>query len=251
MQRVVLRLLAAPMALLICVSVLADEVQVAVAANFTAPMKLIAAEFEKDTGHKAVLSFGSTGKLYAQITNGAPFDVFLAADDVRPARLEKEGAAAAGGEFTYATGKLVLWSARPGVVDDQGKVLKTGAFSHLAIASPKLAPYGEAAMETMKKLGLLENLQSKLVQGESIGQAFSFISSGNAELGFIALSQIYEGGKIKSGSAWIVPENLHGPIRQNAVLLRRARDSKAAMQLMAFMQSDKAKAVIRLFGYEP
>lgn len=251
MQKIVSRLLVAPLALVISVSALADEVQVAVAANFAAPMKVIAADFEKETGHQAVLSFGSTGKLYAQITNGAPFDVFLAADDVRPARLEKEGAASAGSDFTYATGKLALWSAQPGVVDDQGSILKAGTFRHLAIASPKLAPYGDAAMETMTKLGLIENLRPKLVHGESIGQTFSFISSGNAELGFIALSQVVEGGKIKSGSIWIVPENLHSPIRQNAVLLRRARDSKAAMQLMAFIQSDKAKAVIRSFGYEP
>lgn len=251
MRKMVSRLLAASLALLISALALADEVQVAVAANFTAPMKLIAAEFQKETGHQAVLTFGATGKLYAQISNGAPFDVFLAADDVRSARLGKEGAAVAGSRFTYASGRLVLWSAQPGVVDDQGEVLKTGSFKHLAIAAPKLAPYGAAAMETMTKLGLLENLQPKLVQGESIGQTYSFISTGNAELGFIALSQVLEGGKIKSGSAWIVPENLHRPIRQDAVLLTRAKDSKAAEQLLAFLKTDKAKAAIRSFGYEP
>lgn len=251
MRKMVSRLLAAPLALLISALALADEVQVAVAANFTAPMKLIAEEFEKDTGHKAVLTFGATGKFFAQITNGASFDVFLAADDETPARLEKEGAAVAGSRFTYASGRLVLWSAQPGVVDDQGEVLKVGIFKHLAIAAPKLAPYGAAAMETMTKLGLLENLQPKLVQGESIGQTYSFISTGNAELGFIALSQVLEGGKIKSGSAWIVPENLHRPIRQDAVLLTRAKDSKAAAQLLAFLKTDKAKVAIRSFGYEP
>ncbi len=251
MQRIVLRLLAAPMVLLICVSALADEVQVAVAANFTVPMKLIAEEFEKDTGHKAVLTFGATGKFFAQITNGAPFDVFLAADDETPARLEKAGAAVAGSRFTYATGKLVLWSAQPGVVDEQGEVLKVGIFKHLAIAAPKLAPYGAAAIETMTKLGLLASLEPKLVQGESIGQAYSFVSTGNAELGFIALSQVYEGGKIKSGSAWIVPENLHRPIRQDAVLLTRAKDNQAAARLVAFLKTGKAKGVIRSFGYTP
>lgn len=251
MQRIVLRLLAAPMVLLICVSALADEVQVAVAANFTAPMKLIAEEFEKDTGHKVVLTFGATGKFFAQITNGAPFDVFLAADDETPARLEKAGAAVAGSRFTYATGKLVLWSAQPGVVDEQGEVLKVGIFKHLAIAAPKLAPYGAAAIETMTKLGLLASLEPKLVQGESIGQAYSFVSTGNAELGFIALSQVYEGGKIKSGSAWIVPENLHRPIRQDAVLLTRAKDNQAAARLVAFLKTGKAKGVIRSFGYTP
>lgn len=251
MRKIVSRLLAAPLALLICLSALADEVQVAVAANFTAPMKLIAAEFQKETGHKAALTFGATGKIYAQITNGAPFDVFLAADDEAPAKLEKAGVAVAGSRFTYATGKLVLWSAQAGVVDERGEVLKAGNFKHLAIAAPKLAPYGAAAMETMTKLELLASLEPKLVQGESIGQAYSFVSTGNAELGFIALSQVVEGGKIKSGSAWIVPENLHSPIRQDAVLLTHAKDNKAAAQLVAFLKRDKVKAVIRSFGYEP
>jgi len=230
---------------------MADDVQVAVAANFTAPMKLIASEFEKETGHKAVLTFGATGKFYAQISNGAPFEVFLAADDETPARLEKEGTAVNGSRFTYATGRLVLWSAQPGVVDAQGDVLKKGNFQKIAIAAPKLAPYGAAAVEAMGKLGLQAALEPKLVVGESIGQAFSFVSTGNAELGFVALSQVYEDGKVKSGSAWIVPANLHSPIRQDAILLAKARDNKAAIQLMAFLKTDKAKAVIRSFGYEP
>jgi molybdate transport system substrate-binding protein len=251
MSKTVLRWLPALCALLASAAALGDEVQVAVAANFTAPMKLIAADFEKDTGHKAVLTFGATGKFYAQITNGAPFEVFFAADDETPAKLEKEGAAVNGSRFTYATGKLVLWSAQSSVVDAQGEVLKKGDFKKLAIAAPKLAPYGAAAVETMNRLGLQVALEPKLVQGESIGQAFSFVSTGNAELGFIALSQVYEGGKIKSGSAWIVPESLHSPIRQDAVLLAKAKDSKAAAQLMAFLKTDKARAVIRSFGYEP
>jgi molybdate transport system substrate-binding protein len=251
MSKTVLRWLPALCVALLSAPALAEDVQVAVAANFTAPMKLIAADFEKDTGHKAVLTFGATGKFYAQITNGAPFDVFLAADDETPARLEKEGAAVGGSRFTYATGKLALWSAQPGVVDAQGEVLKKGDFKKIAIAAPKLAPYGAAAVETMNKLGLQAALEPKLVQGESIGQAFSFVSTGNAELGFIALSQVYEGGKIKSGSAWMVPDNLHSPIRQDAVLLAKAKDSKAAAQLMAYLKTDKARAVIRSFGYEP
>ena len=251
MSKTLLRWLAALCLALASGAVLAEEIQVAVAANFTAPMKLIAADFEKDTGHKAVLTFGATGKFYAQISNGAPFEVFLAADDETPARLEKEGAAVNGSRFTYATGKLVLWSAQPGLVDAQGEVLKKGDFKRIAIAAPKLAPYGAAAVETMNKLGLQAALEPKLVQGESIGQAFSFVSTGNAELGFIALSQVYEGGKIKSGSAWIVPDKLHSPIRQDAVLLAKAKDSKAAAQLMAYLKTDKAKAVIRAFGYEP
>ncbi|MES2398378.1 MAG: molybdate ABC transporter substrate-binding protein [Pseudomonadota bacterium] len=228
----------------------AEEVQVAVAANFTAPMKRIAADFEKDTGHKATLAFGATGRFYAQITSGAPFEVFLAADDETPAKLEKEGSAVNGSRFTYATGRLVLWSAQPGVVDAQGEVLKKNSFSKIAIAAPKLAPYGAAAIETMTKLGLMATLEPKLVTGESIGQAFSFISTGNAELGFVALSQVFEDGKIKSGSGWIVPENLHSPIRQDAVLLAKGKDNKAAVALIAYLKTDKAKAVMRSFGYQ-
>lgn len=229
---------------------LAADVQVAVAANFTAPMKIIAAEFEKDTGHKAVLSFGATGKFYAQIRNGAPFEVFLAADEDTPAKLEREGAAVRGSRFTYATGRLALWSAQPGLVDAQGQVLKNGGFGKLAIAAPKLAPYGAAALETMTRLGVLAALQPRLVTGESIGQAFSFVATGNADLGFVALSQVLENGKLASGSAWIVPETLHSPIRQDAVLLTRGKDSPAARQLMVFLQSDKARAVIRAHGYQ-
>lgn len=251
MSRPLLRCLLALSAALASVPVLAGDVQVAVAANFTAPMKIIAADFEKDTGHKAVLSFGATGKFYAQITNGAPFEVFLAADDETPKKLEQEGAAVRGSRFTYATGKLVLWSAQPGLVDAQGEVLKKGGFSKLAIAAPKLAPYGAAAVETIARLGLAASLEPKLVTGESIGQTFSFVFTGNAELGFVALSQVYEGGKIKSGSAWIVPETLHSPIRQDAVLLTKAKDNQAAQQFMAFLKTKKAKAVIRSFGYEP
>ncbi|MFN3570957.1 MAG: molybdate ABC transporter substrate-binding protein [Polaromonas sp.] len=229
---------------------LAADVQVAVAANFSAPMKIIAAEFEKDSGHKAVLSFGATGKFYAQIRNGAPFEVFLAADDHTPTKLEQEGGAVQGSRFTYATGRLALWSARPGVVDAQGEVLKKGGFGKLAIAAPQLAPYGAAALQTMTRLGVLAALQPRLVTGESIGQAFGFVATGNADLGFVALSQVLENGKLASGSAWIVPETLHSPIRQDAVLLTRGKDSPAARQLMVFLQSDKARAVIRAHGYQ-
>ena len=251
MSKTISRWLPALCAMFSSTAALAGDVQVAVAANFTAPMKQIAADFEKDTGHKAVLTFGATGKFYAQITNGAPFEVFLAADDETPAKLEKEGVAVNGSRWTYATGRLVLWSAQPGLVDAQGEVLKKGGFKKIAIAAPKLAPYGAAAVEVISKQGLQAALEPKLVQGESIGQAFSFVSTGNADLGFVALSQVYEGGKIKSGSAWIVPANLHSPLRQDAVLLVKAKDSKVAAQLMAYLKTDKAKAVIRSFGYEP
>jgi molybdate transport system substrate-binding protein len=228
----------------------ADEVQVAVAANFIAPMKLIVADFEKNTGHIAILSFGATGKFYAQITNGAAYEVFLAADEETPVKLEKNGFAVSGSRFTYATGKLVLWSAQLGLVDAQGDVLKKNTFSKLAIAAPKVAPYGAAAVESMTKLGLLATLEPKLVTGESIGQAFSFVATGNAELGFLALSQVYVGGKLKSGSAWIVPDHLHSPIRQDAVLLTKGKANKAALALVVFLKTEKAKTVIRSFGYQ-
>jgi molybdate transport system substrate-binding protein len=243
-------LLAAVLSVLLCAPGFAGEVQVAVAANFTAPMKAIAAGFEKETGHKAVLSFGATGKFYAQVRSGAPFDVFLAADDETPARLEKEGRAAAGTRFTYATGRLVLWSAKPGVVDGAGEVLRRDGLRNIAIAAPRAAPYGAAAMEVLDKLGLLAAVQPRLVQGESIGQAFSFVATGNAEAGFVALSQVHEDGKIRSGSAWVVPASLHSPIRQDAVLLAAGKDNPAAAALLAWLKGDKARAVIRSFGYE-
>ena len=228
----------------------ADEVQVAVAANFTAPMQQIAAQFEKDSGHKAVLSFGATGKFYAQIVNGAPFELLLAADDETPARLEKDGQGVPGSRFTYAIGKLVLWSADPALVDAKGENLKKGGFRHLALANPKTAPYGAAAVETMGKLGVLSTLQPLFVQGENISQTQQFITTGNAELGFVALSQVFKDGRITGGSAWIVPAGLYEPIRQDAVLLARGKDKPAAAALAAYLKGDKAKAVIRSFGYE-
>ena len=227
----------------------ADEVQVAVAANFTAPMQRIAADFEKDTGHKVQLAFGSTGKLYAQIRNGAPFEILLAADDTTPEKLEKEGAGVAGSRFTYAIGKLVLWSSQPGVVDDKGDVLKKGDFKHVAIANPKLAPYGAAAIETLAALKLLDAIQPRFVQGENIVQTHQFVATGNAELGFIALSQVMKDGKIAAGSAWIVPASLHQPIRQDAVLLDKGNGKAAAEALMKYLRSDQAAAVITSFGY--
>ena len=228
----------------------AAEVNVAVAANFTAPMKRIAEEFEKDTGHKAVLSYGATGRFYAQITNGAPFDVFLSADDETPARLEKEGVAVANSRFTYATGRLVLWSAKPGMVDEKAAVLLRNEFRYLAISAPKLAPYGTAAMETLTKIGMLPLLQAKLVTGDSTGQTFNMISSGNADLGFVAMSQVFEDGKLKSGSAWVVPAHLHSPLQQDAVLLKRGKSNPAALQLLTFMKSDQARAIMNSYGYE-
>ena len=231
-------------------SAMADEVQVAVAANFTLPMQRIAADFERDTGHKALMSFGATGRFYAQIKNGAPFELLLSADDETPTRLASEGAAVADSRFTYAIGRLVLWSAQAGVVDAQGAVLKAGSFRHLAIANPKTAPYGAAAVEVLTGLGLLDAVGPKLVQGENIAQAQQFVASGNAELGFVALSQVWRDGKLTSGSAWLAPTTLHTPIRQGAVLLNLGRDKPAALALLRYLQSDKARAVIRSFGYD-
>ncbi|MNQ68658.1 Molybdate-binding periplasmic protein precursor [compost metagenome] len=228
---------------------LAGEVQVAVAANFTAPIQAIASDFEKDTGHKLVAAYGATGQFYSQIKNGAPFEVFLAADDTTPAKLEKEGESVKGSRFTYAVGTLALWSAKEGYVDSQGQVLKHNDFQHLSIANPKAAPYGLAATQVMDKLKLSTALAPKLVEGQSITQALQFVSTGNAELGFVALSQVYKDGRISSGSAWIVPEQLHDPIKQEAVILNKGKDNPAATALVNYLRGPKAAAVIKSYGY--
>lgn len=244
-----LRKLTLTLALLAAGPLAADEVQVAVAANFSAPMQKIAADFEKDSGHTIRMVSGSTGKFYAQIKNGAPFDVLLAADDETPLKLEKEGAGVPGSRFTYAIGKLVLWSAKAGVVDDKGEVLKRGDFRHLALANPKLAPYGLAATETLAALKLTDALQPMLVVAENITQAQQYIATGNAELGFVALSQVIKDGRIAEGSAWIVPAALYSPIRQDAVLLDNGRGKAAAEALLKYLKGDKARAVILAYGY--
>ncbi|MFN4063162.1 MAG: molybdate ABC transporter substrate-binding protein [Parazoarcus communis] len=229
---------------------MAADVQVAVAANFTAPMQVIAAEFEKDTGHRAVLSFGSTGKFYAQIKNGAPYELLLSADSMTPEKLELEGAAMPSTRFTYAVGKLVLWSSRPDFVDSEGRVLYRGEFKHLALPNPKLAPYGAAALEVMKGMGVLETAQPKFVLGENLPQAYQFVVSGNAELGFLALSQVMKDGKLIGGSVWMVPADRYAPIRQDAVALTSAAGNPAATALLDYLKQEKAQAVIRTFGYD-
>ncbi|RKJ94499.1 molybdate ABC transporter substrate-binding protein [Alicycliphilus denitrificans] len=227
----------------------AGEVSVAVAANFTAPMQKIAAQFEQDTGHKAVLSFGATGKFYAQIKNGAPFGILLAADDTTPEKIAREGLGDGATRFTYAIGQLVLWSKQPGYVDAEGKVLQKTDWQHIAIANPKLAPYGLAAMQTLDKLGLTAQVQPRVVTGENIGQTYQFAASGNAQLGFVALSQVMEDGRLREGSAWVVPGNLHEPIRQDAIVLKPGQGSEAAAALMQYLRGDKARAVIKSYGY--
>lgn len=229
---------------------IADEVKVAVAANFTAPMQAIAPAFEKATGHRLVASFGATGQFYAQIQNGAPFDVFLSADDTTPAKLEQEGDSVPGSRFTYAIGSLVLWSANPSYLDGSDAALKAGQFKHLSIANPKAAPYGLAATQVLAKLGLSEAVKGKLVEGQNITQAHQFVSTGNAELGFVALSQVYQDGKLSSGSAWIVPEAMYDPIRQDALILKPGANNPAAAALVEYLKGPEAAKVIESFGYK-
>jgi molybdate transport system substrate-binding protein len=212
-------------------------------------VRSIASDFERATGHTVALSLGSTGKLTAQIRNGAPYQVLLAADSETPARLETEGLAVVGTRFTYAIGRLVLWSARADGVDAQGEVLRSGRFSHLALCNPELAPYGAAAVQVLRSLGLYQRLQPQLVQGESVAQAYQFVASGNAELGFVALSQVTEHGRLRDGSAWIVPAALYSPLRQDAVLLASGRDRVGAKAWLEWLKQPGAQATIRSFGY--
>jgi molybdate transport system substrate-binding protein len=226
----------------------ADEIRVATASNFRGAMAALARSFEQTHPHEVVPIYGSTGKHYAQIVNGAPFDAFLAADNRRPERLEQEGLAVPGSRFTYATGILVLWSPRADFVDPEGLVLRSGRFVHLSIANPDLAPYGAAAREVLESLGLWSELGPRLVLGENVGQAFLFVSSGGADLGFVAGSQLVAGPGMRNGSSWRVPEDLHQPIEQQAVLLR---ESEAARAFLAFIRTAAAARIIRDHGYLP
>lgn len=226
---------------------LAAEIRVAAASNFARAMISLASDFEENSGHKVKLVFGSTGKHYAQIHNGAPFDVFFAADIKRPRLLEEQGIAIAGSRFTYAKGKLILWSHMPNYVDSEGEVLRHGSFEHLAIANPNLAPYGRAAREVLKYRGLWEEMKQKVVRGENIGQAFQFVSSGNAELGFVAFSQLKNIDEPIAGSYWEVPQSLYTPIEQQAVLLT---DNEAGRSFISYIKSKPALKIISNHGYE-
>lgn len=226
----------------------ADEVLVAVAANFSGPVAQIAADFKARTGHTVKLSSGATGKFYSQIVAGAPFDVLLAADDETPRRLIAEGHAVPGSAFTYAIGQLVLWSPQPGLVDGQGAVLASTKFTRLAIANPKLAPYGRAAAEVIKARGLADALAPRLVTGENIAQTHQFVATGNAELGFVALSQVRVPGKPTVGAYWRVPASLYTPIQQDAILLKPSA-GKAAAAFLAYLKTAPAQAVIQSHGY--
>lgn len=226
----------------------ADEVSVAVAANFTDATRDIVPLFEKATGHTVKVSFGSTGKLYAQIEHGAPFEVFLAADSKRPKKAETEGLAVAGSRFTYAKGKLALWSPKAAAFTDGEAFLKKGEFKRAAIANPKSAPYGLAAQQVMEHLGVWQTVQPKLVQGDSISQTFQFAATGNAEVGFVALSQV-TAWKDSEGTKWEIPQDYYAPIEQQAVLLKKGAEKKAAMAFIEFLKGDEARKVITGYGY--
>ncbi|WP_417614645.1 molybdate ABC transporter substrate-binding protein [Oceanisphaera sp.] len=224
----------------------ADEVRVAVAANFIDVIKTLGDRFAEQSGHKVLVSSGSTGKLYAQIKNGAPYDVFLAADEERPTLLDEEGIAIADTRFTYALGTLVLWSPQQQLIDEELAVLEEQRFNHLAIANPRTAPYGRAAQQTLGKLGYWDAVQPKLVRGENIGQAYQYVYSENAQLGFVAKSQVFSNGRLKGGSYWQVPEDMHDPIAQQAVLLK---DKPAAREWLDYLGSPAAISIIESYGY--
>lgn len=249
-QPVALKMLScAGAVLLTALPVTAGDVTVAAAANFTAGLNRLGADFERRSGHKVIASFGATGKLYAQIKNGAPFDLLLAADAGHPRRLETEGLAVPGTRFTYATGRLALWSAKPGVVDKDGEILRRGEFAHVAIANPKAAPYGAAAIQVLQRLGVEERVRPRLVQGENITQAFQFVSTGNALLGFVAWAQVRTLPAAQAGSYWLVPTELHHPLHQDAVLLKRAADLAAARAFLDYLRSPPARSIITELGY--
>ena len=228
---------------------LAGEARIAVASNFAAAMPALAARFRQETGHALIVSTASTGKLYAQIIHGAPFDVFLAADDDHPRRLEQDGLGIPGSRFTYAVGRLALWSPREGYVDEAGQVLKQGVFRKLALANPRLAPYGMAAQDVLDRLGLWTGLQDRLVLGENIAQTYQFVASGNAELGFVALSQVQLPGREMTGSMWRIPQSLYDPIRQDAVLLKAGKGNPAASALLEYLKGAPARQMITAYGY--
>lgn len=238
------------LAVLSSAPVSARETLVAVAANFSEPAAALEERFEADSGDTLTLVIGSTGKLYAQIVNGAPFDAFLAADSERPLLLEEAGRAVAGSRFTYALGRLALWSPDPNrVATDGAATLGEGTFRLLAIANPRLAPYGSAAVQTLETLGLSAALRGKLVMGENVGQAYAMVATGNAELGFVAVSQVLGLPSGAAGSRWDVPADMHPPIRQDAALLARGADKGVAAEFLRFLHSAEARRIIRGFGY--
>ncbi len=227
----------------------AEEVRIAVAANFAATLRAIVAGFERETGHSAVVSAGSSGTLYAQIKQAAPFDVFFSADAARPALLEEEGLAVRGTRVTYAVGRLTLWSAAPDAVGADGLSTLSGDVDYLAMANPRTAPYGVAAKQTLQALGLWDRIRGRIVQGENIGQTFQFVFSHNARLGFVALSQVLAPSVEGAGSRWDVPANLYDPLRQQAVLLVNGQCNDAAKSLLRYVREAQSRSIIERFGY--
>lgn len=241
-----LALLGAAVACVTSSQALADSANIAVAANFTEPAKEIAAAFKAKTGHEAVLSFGSSGQFFTQISQDAPFQVFLSADAARPKKLEEDGLTVKNTRFTYAVGKLVLWSKDPGLVKGE-QTLKDGKFAKISICNPVAAPYGAAAVEAMQTLRVYDELKPKLVEGANISQAFQFVQTGNAEIGFVALSQVIND---KEGSRWMVPQSLYTPITQDAVLLKKGESDEAAKAFFEFLKGPESRAIIEKYGYE-
>ena len=248
-MRTICKVVAVASMTMFSVMAVAAEIQVAVAANFTAPVKDLAPIFEQQTGHKLLLSFGSTGMFYGQIKNGATYDVLLAADAKTPEKLVAEGDGGGGTVFTYAVGKLVLWSADRTKIDDRGEILLKGNFNKCAVANPKLAPYGKAAYEVLEKMNVFEKVAPKFVEGDNIGKTFNFVKTGNADIGFVALSQVFKEGKMVSGSGWIVPSEYYGKIRQDAVLLKNGKSAQAAQEFMKFLQGAEASKIKAAYGY--
>jgi molybdate transport system substrate-binding protein len=246
-RRLIRSILAVSVALAFGAPSLAAGTRVAVAANFTEPAREIAAGFAAATGHHALLSFGASGAFYAQMTHGAPFEIFLSADADRPRQAEKNGIAVPGTRFTYAIGRLVLYSTDPRLIQGRGAVLKSGNFTKLAIADPTSAPYGLAAVETLHKLGVYPAIAPKIVRGTSIAQAYNFVATGAAPLGFVALSQVIA---LPGGSRWIVPEVLHAPIEQQAILLKVGAGNPAAKAFLTYLRSPAALRIIRRYGYQ-
>lgn len=228
----------------------AAQVHVAVASNFTGALKSLSDAFKKETGHEIIASSGSTAKLYTQITQGAPFEVFLAADREHPQRLESKNHGVPGTRFSYASGKLVLWSAEKNLIDSDGKVLREGRFAKLALANPRVAPYGAAAKQVLEAQKLWDTVQAKLVFSENIAQTQQFIASGNAQLGFIALAQVQQHDFVYEGSRWVVPRTLYAPLVQDAILLPRGAANPAAKAFLEFLKTPAARSIIEQNGYD-
>lgn len=227
----------------------AGEVRIAVASNFTLPMNEIISRFETQSGHQVSVSFGSSGSIYAQLINGAPFDAFFSADQSKPIALESAGLSLAGSRFTYAIGRLVLWSSISNLDLEDAAPIRQGTYERLALANPRLAPYGAAALEVLDNFGISESSRARWIQGENIAQTFQFVSSGNADLGFVALSQVTGNGSMRSGSFWLVPQDLYTPIRQDAVLLKSAAQNSAALEFMNFVRSPEISDIMQAYGY--